>query len=52
MSEDGSGFKAEVFIYTDEERKDYYGDSVADVDDFEHSVDIALYFIAEESTSY
>ena len=46
------GFMAKAFISTDEERKDYYGSSVADVDDFEHSVDMALYFIAEESTSY
>ena len=51
-SENGGGFKVEVSICTDEERKDYYGSSVADVDDFEHSVDIALYFIVEESTSY
>ena len=51
-AENGGGFKAEVSICTDKERRDYYGDSVADVDDFEHSVDIALYFIAEESTSY
>lgn len=45
------GFMAKAFITTDEERLDYYGD-VADVDDFAHSVDILLYFIVEESTSY
>ena len=46
------GFKARVRISTDEERADYYGAEVANVDDFEHSVDISLYFIIEESTSY
>lgn len=51
-AESGGGLRVEVNICTDEERKDYYGSSVADVDDFEHSVDIALYFIVEESTSY
>lgn len=51
-AESGGGLRVEVNICTDKERKDYYGDSVADVDDFEHSVDIALYFIVEESISY
>ena len=50
--EDGGGFRAEVSICTDKVRKDYYGDSVADVDDFEHSVDLRLSFDIEESTSY
>ena len=51
-AESGAGFRVEVDIYTDEERADYYGPEVANVDDFEHSVDISLYFVAEESTSY
>lgn len=46
------GFMAKAFISTDEERTDYYGENVANVDDFTHSVDLALYFIVEESTSY
>lgn len=45
------GFMVKVYIATDEERKEYYGD-VADVDDFAHSVDISLYFIVEESQSF
>lgn len=45
------GFKARVFISTDEERREYWGEP-ADVDDFEHSVDIELYFILEESRSF
>lgn len=46
------GFKVEIWISTDEERADYWGSEIANVDDFTHSVDIALYFIAEESTSF
>lgn len=46
------GFKVEIWISTDEERADYWGSEIANVDDFAHSVDIALYFIAEESTSF
>lgn len=45
----GGGFKVEVRISTDEERADYWGSEVANVDDFAHSVDITLYFIVEES---
>ena len=45
------GFMIKAYICTDDERRDYYG-SVADVDDFAHSVDLSLYFIVEESTSY
>ena len=45
------GFMVKVNICTDDERLDYYG-SIADVDDFTHSVDISLYFVVEESTSY
>lgn len=46
------GFMVKVYISTDEERVDYYGAEVANVDDFAHSVDISLYFIVEESTSW
>jgi hypothetical protein len=46
------GFKVKLYIMTDEERVDYYGEEVANVDDFAHSVDITLQFIVEESTSY
>ena len=46
------GFKVEVMVSTDEERAEYWGGEIANVDDFSHSVDLALYFIAEESTSF
>lgn len=46
------GFMAKAYISTDKERMDYYGAEIANVDDFAHSVDISLYFIVEESTSY
>jgi hypothetical protein len=46
------GFMAKAYISTDEERAEYYGAEVANVDDFAHSVDLSLYFIVEESTSY
>lgn len=46
------GFKAEVWISTDEERAEYWGGEIANVDDFAHSVDLALYFIAEENQSF
>jgi hypothetical protein len=45
------GFKVEIWISTDEERADYWGAEIANVDDFSHSVDIGLYFIAEEYTT-
>ena len=46
------GFKVEIWISTDEERADYWGGEIANVDDFAHSVDIALYFIAEEYMTF
>ena len=46
------GFKVEIWISTDEERADYWGAEIANVDDFNHSVDFALYFIAEEYTTF
>lgn len=46
------GFMVKIYIATDEERADYYGEEIANVDDFAHSVDITLQFIVEESTSY
>ena len=46
------GFKVEIWISTDEERAEEWGGEIANVDDFKHSVDIALYFIAEESTTF
>ena len=46
------GFKAKAYISTDEERADYYGGEVADVDDFAHSVDLTLEFIVSSSESY
>ena len=46
------GFKVEIWISTDEERADYWGSEIANVDDFRHAVDIALYFIVEESTTF
>lgn len=46
------GFRAEASICYDEERKEYYGPEVADVDDFAHSVDIRLSFEVEDRASY
>lgn len=51
-STSSGGFKVELWINTDEERVKEYGKDMANVDDFAHSVDIALYFIAEESVTY
>lgn len=47
------GFKVEVAIVRDEDTEGYGSGVVADEpDDFEHRVDITLYFIVEESASY
>lgn len=47
------GFKVEVVIARDEDTEGYGSGVVADEpDDFEHRVDITLYFIAAESASY
>lgn len=46
------GFDVKVYIATDEERADYYGEEIANVDDFTHSVSITLAFIIEESQSF
>ena len=46
------GFKVEIWISTDEERAEYWGSDVANVDDFAHAVDISLYFIAEEYQTF
>lgn len=51
-SESSGGFRAEVDIMTDEERADYYGGEIANVDDFAHSVDLRLSFVVEESDTY
>ena len=50
--ESSGGFRVEVNICTDEERADYYGGEIANVDDFAHSVDLRLVFEVEEVTSY
>lgn len=51
-AEGSGGFRAEVSICTDDERADYYGGEIANVDDFMHSVDIRLSFEVEEYSSY
>ena len=51
-SESTGGFKVEVWISTDEERNEYWKDDPTNTDDFAHSVDIALYFIAEEYATF
>lgn len=48
---DSGGFKVSVYISTDEERSEYYGSEVANVDDFAHSVDLTLEFIVADYTT-
>ena len=48
----GYGFRGEASICTDDERADYYGGEIANIDDFAHSVDLRLSFDIEESTTY
>ena len=44
------GFMVKIYISDEKERNEYYGQEVPD--DFEHSVGIALYFVAAESESF
>ena len=48
------GFKVEIWISTDEEREEAFNGSQdwPPADDFKHSVDIGLYFIPEEYTTF
>lgn len=48
---DTGGFRASVYISTDEERSEYYGSEVANVDDFAHSVDLTLEFVVADYTT-